>query len=45
MRNIDLNEDDLGGFAYSLVIDEEDPEAFAQQWVEENIERVGGWLQ
>ena len=45
MQNIDLNEDDLGGFAYALVIDEEDPEAFAQQWVEENIERVGGWLQ
>ena len=45
MQNIDLNEDDLGSFAYALVVDEEDPEAFAQQWVEENIERVGGWLQ
>ena len=45
MRNIDLDEEDLGGFAYALVVDEEDPEAFAKNWVEENIERVGGWLQ
>lgn len=45
MKNIDLNEDDLGSFAYALVIDEKDPEAFARQWVEDNIERVGGWLQ
>ena len=45
MENIDLSADDLSGFTYSLVIDKEDPEAFARAWVENNLERTAGWLE
>ncbi len=45
MENIDLSADDLSGFTYSLVIDKKDPEAFARNWVDENLERTVGWLE
>ncbi len=44
LDNVDLTAQDLSDMAYALVIENEDPEEFAEKWTSENDDRVLGWL-
>ena len=44
LRNFALDTDTVSAFTYALVIEKQDPKAFAEKWVGENEDQVLGWL-
>lgn len=44
VRNFALNTDVVSGFAYALVVQKQDPTAFAKDWVTKNKHLVMNWL-
>ena len=45
LANFALTSDDLSGFSYKMVVDSKEPSQIAQEWVDENQDRVSKWLQ
>ena len=44
LRNMDLSSDDLGAFAFSVVVDGKDAATVAADWIAANPGRVTAWL-
>ena len=44
LTNVTLDTDTLSAMTHALVVERQDPADFAAAWVEENADRVAGWL-
>jgi glycine betaine/proline transport system substrate-binding protein len=44
LDNMDLNSDEISGFAYQIVVNKRDAALFAQEWVDAHAARVTSWL-
>lgn len=44
LSKVELNTDIVSAMTYALVVEKQDPEAFARKWVEENAATVDSWL-
>ncbi|MEO0915219.1 MAG: glycine betaine ABC transporter substrate-binding protein, partial [Pseudomonadota bacterium] len=45
LGKISLTSDELSAMTYALAVENQDPAAFAAQWIEENAATVDGWFE
>jgi glycine betaine/proline transport system substrate-binding protein len=44
LSKVDLTSEQVSAMVFALIVEEQDAEEFARQWVEENAEQVDSWL-